>query len=131
MAEFEIKVSQEEKEAVITAIKQLVAIPHIKKMSQAMIADTACIKATKIRAILQELIDEGKINQYAATDNPKLQRYLYTVNDMSEYEKIADRCHSCKFHIGIISAESYCEKEHDCRDKIGECEDYSLYSPGC
>jgi transcription initiation factor IIE alpha subunit len=81
MAEIIITVSQEEKDAVVAAIQQLSVIPHIKKMSQAMIAETAGIKATKIRAVLQELIDEKKVSQYAATDNPKLQRYFYTVNE--------------------------------------------------
>ena len=81
MAEFEIKVSQEEKDAVVAAVERLIAIPHINKMSQAMIANTAGIKATKIRAILQELLDEGRLIQYAATDNPKLQRYFYVVSE--------------------------------------------------
>lgn len=81
MAEFEIKVSQEEKDAVIAAIERLITIPHIKSMSQAMIANTADIKATKIRAVLQELIDEERIIQFATTENPKLQRYFYIIKE--------------------------------------------------
>lgn len=84
MAEIVISISQEEKDVVVAAIQRLIAIPHIKRMSQAMIADTAGIKATKIRVILQELVNEGRITQYQATDNPKLQRYFYTINEVQD-----------------------------------------------
>lgn len=74
-----IPISEEEKTKTIAAIKQLNSIGHLKYMSQAMIANSAGIKATKIRAILTELINEGKVIQYAITQNTHLQRYYYVV----------------------------------------------------
>ena len=49
-------------------------------MSQSMIANSADIKATKVRSVLQELVDEKRIIQYAVTSNRHLQRYYYVVN---------------------------------------------------
>ena len=76
-----IPISEEEKEKTIKAIKQLNSIGHLKFMSQAMIANSSGIKATKIRSILTELIKEEKITQYAITQNAHLQRYYYIVNE--------------------------------------------------
>lgn len=78
-----IPVHEEEKLAVIESIKQLNDVRHLKYMSQAMIANGAGIKATKVRAVLMALIEEGRITQYAATDNPKLQRFYYVVNEVT------------------------------------------------
>lgn len=79
--EITIPVTEEEKIEVINSIKLLNGIRHIKYMSQAMIANGTSIKATKVRAILAELINEKRITQYAATTNKKLQRYYYIINE--------------------------------------------------
>lgn len=76
-----IPVSDEEKIKTLNAIKELNAIPHLKYMSQAMIAKSAKLKATKVRAVLVELIEEERIVQYVLTKNAHLQRYYYVVND--------------------------------------------------
>lgn len=75
--EIKIQVTEEEKAAVLKAIDVLNENPNIKYMSQTMIANNAGIKPTKVRAVLMELIEERKIIQYRATDNPKLQRFYY------------------------------------------------------
>ena len=77
--DFILKITEEEKQIVIAAIKELNALQHVKTMSQAMIANSAGMKVTKVRNVLQELVDEGAVTQYAATENPKLQRYYYCV----------------------------------------------------
>jgi ribosomal protein S25 len=82
--EIKIPIHDHEKQAVLDAIKQLNSIPHLRYMSQAMIANSAGIKATKTRAVLATLIEEGRITQYAATDNPKLQRFYYVINEAKE-----------------------------------------------
>lgn len=79
--EIQIPVSEQEKEQVISAIKRLNAIGHLQHMSQAMIANSTGIKATKIRVILAELIKEEQITQYVVTQNKSLQRYYYVIND--------------------------------------------------
>ena len=78
-----IEVTEEEKYAVVDAIRVLNRIEHLKYMSQAMIAAEAKIKATKVRYILMALIEEKRITQYTATDNKRLQRFYYTVHDNS------------------------------------------------
>lgn len=88
MALFDIEVSDEEKALVIAAIKTLNDIPHIRYMSQSMIASAAGIKATKVRAVLAELIKEDAIIQYAATENKKLQRYYYTIEPIPEPDPV-------------------------------------------
>lgn len=76
-----IPVSDEEKSLVKEAIKELNKIGHLKNMSQTMIANTSGIKSTKIRHILQELVDSKEITQYIANDNIRLKRYYYVVNE--------------------------------------------------
>lgn len=78
--EIQIPVSDKEKKQVIDAIKKLNAIGHLQYMSQAMIANSTGIKATKIRVVLAELIKEEQITQYVVTQNKSLQRYYYIVN---------------------------------------------------
>ncbi len=77
--EIEIEVTEEEKNAVLTAIQTINGLQHVKYMSQAMIANTANIKATKVRHVLTELLAEGSLIQYAATENKKLQRFYYVI----------------------------------------------------
>lgn len=75
-----IEITEEEKETVLTVIHELNELQHVKYMSQAMIANAAKIKATKVRHILTALIAENRITQYAATENKRLQRFYYTIN---------------------------------------------------
>ena len=79
--DIKIPVTDIEKSVVIDVIKELDAIPHLKYMSQEQIAQHAGMKVTKVRAILIELLTEKKITQYQATENPRLQRFYYIVND--------------------------------------------------
>lgn len=84
VVEITIAVTDEEKESVVAAINKLNELPNIVYMTQRMIAVEAQIKVTKIRAILIALIEEGRIVQYAATDNPRLQRFYYSVAETTE-----------------------------------------------
>lgn len=84
--EINIPVSEEEKLKVIEAITILNKMANIKYMSQAMIAEVAQIKATKVRAILVDLVKEERITQLQATENPRIQRFYYTVNPEQEAE---------------------------------------------
>jgi len=77
-----IRSTPEEKIAVIKAINQLNDIKHIRAMSQAMIAECAEIKSTKIRAILIDLISAGAIVQYQVSNNKRVQRYYYVLTDI-------------------------------------------------
>lgn len=79
--EIKIKATDDEKQQVVRAICTLNEIGHIKVMSQTMIAETAEIKATKVRIILTDLLEEESIIQYQVSDNKKLQRYYYTITD--------------------------------------------------
>lgn len=84
--EIKITATEKEKKAVLKAIRDLNEIPHIKYMSQAMIAMHANIKETKVRAALIELLTDKKITQYQATENTKLQRFYYVINDKVQPE---------------------------------------------
>ena len=88
--EIQITISETEKEKTIKAIKQLNSIGHLQYMSQAMIANSSGIKATKIRSILTELISEERITQYVVTQNKSLQRYYYIVNEAQPEEAISE-----------------------------------------
>lgn len=79
MADIIIKVSDEERVACLTAVQQLNNIPHVKYMSIAMIAESAGIKTTKCRAVVDDLVKEEYVDKYQATDNPHLQRYYYII----------------------------------------------------
>jgi DNA-binding Lrp family transcriptional regulator len=80
--EIKISATEEDKAAVLKAISELNAIPHIKHMSQARIAEHAGLKETKVRAALIDLLTEKKITQYQATENPRLQRFYYVINSI-------------------------------------------------
>lgn len=84
MAEFRIGVTDAERRAVARAINKLNNIQHIIYMSRNMIAETSGIKSTKVRVILQDMLDAGELTQYAVTQNRRLQRYYYV---LTEYGK--------------------------------------------
>lgn len=79
--EITIPVSEEERADTLGAILKLNDVPHLKSMSQAMIAETANIKATKIRVILTDLIKRELITQYQVSQNKFVQRYYYVLTD--------------------------------------------------
>lgn len=74
-----IDISQEEKVETLKAIRKLNEVPHLKNMSQALIAETANIKPTKVRLILAHLIDIELVIQYRTSQNKHIQRYYYVV----------------------------------------------------
>lgn len=80
MAEFTINVSDEECIKCLNAVLTLNDIPHLKSMSINSIAETAGLKATKCRAVIDELVLSDKLIKYQATENPKIQRYYYVVS---------------------------------------------------
>lgn len=80
MPEITINVSDAERNACLAAITELNNIAHLKYMSIAMIAETAGIKETKCRAVLDDLIASKTITKYQATDNKRIQRYYYVIN---------------------------------------------------
>lgn len=81
MADFSIKSTPEEHVQLAQAITKLNAIEHISYMSRNMLAETSGIKGTKVRVVLQDMIDNGEVTQYAVTTNPKLQRYYYVLTE--------------------------------------------------
>lgn len=81
MANIVIPVSDEELTKLAGAIEELNKIGHIRYMSRSMLADTSGIKDTKVRAVLQEMLNRNHAIQYAATQNPKLQRYYYVLTE--------------------------------------------------
>ena len=79
--EIKINISDEERMACLEAITALNKIEHLKWMSQAVIAETCGVKATKVRAVLQDLVDNKLVGCYVVADNPRLKRYYYVVTD--------------------------------------------------
>lgn len=77
MSFIHINSTDEEKKSTLQAINTLVNTTAVKSMSQAMIAETADIKATKMRSVLQDVIDEGYVQQMLANENKKTPRYFY------------------------------------------------------
>lgn len=86
-----IPVSKTEKIATLNAIADLNKLRHIKYMSQAMIAEGANLKPTKVRLVLQALIDEGLILQYQVSQNKRLQRYYYVLTDAGTSFKLEEK----------------------------------------
>lgn len=76
---FVVPVSDDERVATIKAIDELNAIEHVKYMSLSMLADTAGIRQTKMRHVLDDLMQSGSITRYIASENIKLPRYYYVV----------------------------------------------------
>lgn len=81
MAEINIKSTKDERRVVARAIERLNEIQHVSYMSRNMLAETSGIKGTKVRVVLQDMIDNGEVTQYAVTTNPKLQRYYYVLTE--------------------------------------------------
>ena len=76
---FVVPVSDDERMATIKAIDELNAIEHVKYISLSMLADTAGIKQTKVRHVLDDLVQSSSITRYIASENIKLPRYYYVV----------------------------------------------------
>ena len=74
-----VQVSDDEPVAANKATDALNAIEHVKYMSLSMLADTARIKQTKMRHVLDDLMQSGSITRYIASENIKLPRYYYVV----------------------------------------------------
>lgn len=81
MAEFKINTSEVEHRQVAAAVQQLNEIQHIKYMSRSMLAAASGLKDSKIRAVLQDMINCGELMQYAATENPARQRWYYVLTE--------------------------------------------------
>lgn len=79
--EIKITSTEPEREAVVRAIGMLNEVRHIKSMSHTVIAETAGIKATKVRIVLADLIADKSIDQHQVSENKKLQRYYYVITD--------------------------------------------------
>ena len=82
--EIMIKATEEEKLAVVAALRRLNAVRHLKYMSQAMISEETGIKTSKVRIVLQDLIDEGTVVQYTVDNERRIKRYYYVVQDKKE-----------------------------------------------
>lgn len=76
--EINIKANAEEKEQVLTAIVELTKVKHIRYHSHTMLANHTGIKATKIRAVLIDLLNEGKIEAYKVNET-RVARYFYRI----------------------------------------------------
>lgn len=81
MAEIKINTTAEEHRLVAAAIQQLNEIQHIRYMSRSMLVTASGLKDSKLRAVLQDMIDTGEVIQYAATENPARQRWYYVLTD--------------------------------------------------
>ena len=81
MAFFELPTTQEEHIQVAKAIVQLTKVPHITFMSRAMLANESGIKDTKLRAVLQDMINNKEIEQYVVSSNPQRQRYFFVLTE--------------------------------------------------
>ena len=79
MAEIRVATSQEDYKLVAAAVQELNNIPHVKYMSRSAIAELTKLSDSKVRAVLQDMIVAGLLVQYAATNNPKRQRYYYVL----------------------------------------------------
>jgi len=78
--ELNIKATAEEKELVVRSIRKINKVIHIKHMSQAMIAEDSGVKASKVRIALQDLMDDGHIEQIVVSDKA-IKRYYYVLTD--------------------------------------------------
>lgn len=81
MAALEIPVSVDERKAVAEAVLKLNEVQHLRYMSRSMIANSSGIKDSKVRAVLQEMINLGELKQYPVTENKKLQRFYYVLTE--------------------------------------------------
>lgn len=81
MAFIDIPISEEERKAVAKAINEHMLARHITYMSRSSLAKTACVKDSKLRVILQDMVDNGLVIQYVLTENPHRQRYMFVLTD--------------------------------------------------
>lgn len=82
MASINIPTSEQEHYQVIQAVMHLNNLRHVKYMSHAGLAETAGLKATKVRLVLKDLIDAGLLTQYQVSKNKRVQRYYYVLTPM-------------------------------------------------
>lgn len=78
--EIKIQISDEDRLAVLDAICKLNALEHCKQMPLKSISDVSGLKITKVRHIVEDLLEHKLIKRYNVSDKQVKPRYYYTLS---------------------------------------------------
>lgn len=81
MTAFNIPVVPEDKVAVAKAVLELGALKHLKYMTYDMLAQITHFKPSKIRNILQDMLDAKEVSLYEIPCIGKKKRYIYFLTE--------------------------------------------------
>ena len=81
MTEILIPINDDERAKVLAAINGLNSIEHVTYMSLQAIADRAGLKITKVRHIIENLMQTQLIKRYNVSEKQVRPRYYYVLTD--------------------------------------------------
>lgn len=76
---FIVPVTDDERFVVMQALIDFNEMEHMRHMSLDSIANASLMKKSKVRHVLEDLMNKQYITRYIASENPKLPRYYYVV----------------------------------------------------
>lgn len=77
---FIVPVTDDERFVVMQTLIDFNEMEHVRFMSLDSIANASCMKKSKVRHVLDDLMNKQYITRYIASENPKLPRYYYVVD---------------------------------------------------
>lgn len=89
MTAFNIPVTPEDKTAVANAIAELGSLKHLKYMTYDMLAQVTHFKPSKIRNILQAMLDADEVKLWEIPCIGKRKRYIYFLTEAGKLLTVA------------------------------------------
>lgn len=89
MTAFNIPIAPEDKVAVAKAILELSELKHLKYMTYDMLAQITHFKPSKIRNIIQDMLDSGEVHLWEIPCIGKRKRYIYFLTESGKLLTVA------------------------------------------
>jgi predicted transcriptional regulator len=86
---FNIPIMPEDKVVVAKAVLELGQLKHLKYMTYDMLAQITHFKPSKIRNILQDMLDSGEVSLYEIPCTGKRKRYIYFLTEAGKLLTVA------------------------------------------
>lgn len=81
MANINIESTQEDRNAVLTAVGTLNDNKVVKHMSYAMLASESGLSPEKVRLVIGDLVNEGLLKRFDVSRSKRVPRYYYVRSD--------------------------------------------------
>lgn len=84
MSSFNIPILVEDKRIMATEISRLGKVQHLHKMTYNLLAQGTGFKPSKVRNIIQDMLDKGEVIQFDAPTTSHARQYIYFLSEAGE-----------------------------------------------